>query len=377
MKGKKIGAVIIFLFFIVYFLLAARPVPIETVLSSAWISSLETGQSQAASAPAKDAVSGQILPFTLGHRFGYVDTSGQFTINKIKTGNIYLGENFWTEYGAQPSNIEIKNHYDELLINIENIKGYPILLDGRIFVIGSEQNELSEIDSSGNILWTYEYGAPVTCFDAAAGLVMTGSLDGVVEILDSYGKLVYRFGPGGSRYEVILGCAISKNGSRLGIISGIDRQRFLYLERHGSTGGEYRVVYHEFMETGFRRPVRILFTDEDRRVIFERSGGVYCYNINSRRGILIPLENGITAIDNSGGQGLIFLVTSNSMTRNELIGIKLPEDRRFVFFGNNNAQETIFLKASFISNNVFLERTGSRLIVGGGTALISFDLEEK
>jgi hypothetical protein len=376
-KNKKIRVVFIFLFFTAYFLLAARPVPLETVLSSAWVSSLDTEDSQAASLSAKTASSGQLLPFTLGSRFGYVDTSGQFTINKIKTGNIYLSGNFWTEYGAQPSNIEIKNQYDELLIDIEKTSGYPILLDNRIFILGSEQNELSEIDSNGNVLWTYEYGAPITCIDAAVGLVLTGSLDGVIEILDSYGKRIFHFAPGGSHYEVILGCAISKNGSRLGIISGIDSQRFLYLERFGNTGGEYRVVYHETLETGFRRPVRILFIDEDRRIIFEQAGGVNCYNIKSRHGIFIPLGSGITAVDNSGGQGLLFLITSDSRRRNELIGIKLPEDKIFALPGNNNTREMIFLKASFISDDVFLERTGSRLIVGGGTVLISFDMEKK
>jgi hypothetical protein len=349
-KGKKIRSVIIFLFFTVYFFIAARPVPLETVLSSVWVSSLDAEYSQV-------SASGHLLPFSLGNRFGYVDKFGQFTINKIKTGNIYLDANFWTEYGAQPSNIEIKNNYDELLINIENITGYPILLDNRIFVLGSEQNELSEIDSSGNILWTYEYGAPITCIDAAAGLVMTGSLDGVIEILDSYGKRIFHFEPGGSRYEIILGCALSKNGSRFGIISGIDNQRFLYLEHSGNTG-EYRVIYHEYFEAGFRRPVRILFIDDDRRIIFERAGGINCYNVKSRHGIFIPLEGGITAVDNSGDQGLFFLITSDSRWHNELIGIKLSEDRKFVFSRNNDTQKMIFMQASFVSNDIFLERAG-------------------
>jgi hypothetical protein len=195
--------------------------------------------------------------------------------------------------------------------------------------------------------------------------------------LDSYGKRIFYFEPGGSRYEIILGCAVSKNGLRLGIISGIDSQRFLFLERSANTESEYRVIYHEFLDAGFRRPVRIFFIDEDRRIIFERAGGINCYNVKSRRGIFIPLEGGIAAVDNSGDQGLFFLITSDSRRRNELIGIKLPEDRRFVFSGNNNTQEMIFLRAPFFSNDVFLGRAGSRLIAGGGTALISFDLEEK
>ena len=378
MKGKKIRAVVIFLLFIVYFILAARPVPQETILSAVWISSLlaENPQTSVISASA-DNVYGDFIPFTLGNRFGYVNSSGEYAINRVKNNNIYLGGNFWTEYETQPAKIEVKSLFDELLINIENTRGYPILLDNRVFILGNEQNELSEIDSDGNVIWTYEFGAPITCIDAAAGLVLTGSLDGVIEILDSFGKRIFYFKPGGSRYDVILGCAVSGNGSRLGIICGVDNQRFLYLERFGNTGGEYRVIYHEYLETGFRRPVRVLFTDEDRRIVFERAGGINCYNIKARHGVFIPLDGKISAIDNSGDQGLIFLITSDLIRRNELIGIKLPEYKRMMLAGKNDTQGAVFLRASFNSDDVFLGRNGSKLIIGGGSTLISFDLEDK
>jgi hypothetical protein len=230
-------------------------------------------------------------------------------------------------------------------------------------------------------MWTYEFGAPLTCIDAAAGIVLTGSIDGIVEILDSNGKRIFNFEPGGSRYAVILGCVLSRNGSRLGIISGIDQQRFLLLERYGSSGGEYKVVYHEFLDSGFRRPVRISFVDEDRRVVYEYSRGIGCYTIKSRQGIRIPLDGEITAIDDSGGNGFLFLITSHSSPsspRKELIGVKFPPERWPHFlFSARDTQDMIFMNASFKSDNVFLKRTGSSLITGGGTALISFNLEEK
>jgi len=374
-KRKKVRIVIIFLLFVAYFFIAARPVPRETILAPVWISSLE--EEISVSVGSAGHPSRQLAPFTLGNRFGYVDSSGQFAINRIKTGDIYLGENMWTEYAAEPSSIEIKNISQETVINIENAGGYPVLLDNRVFIFGSEQNELSEIGADGSLLWTYEFGAPLTCIDVAAGLVLTGSLDGVIEILDSGGNRIFYFEPGGSRYTVILGCAVSHDGSRVGIISGIDQQRFLLLERFGDNGGDYRTVYHEFLGTGFRQPVRVSFIDEDRRVIFERVGGIGCYNIRSRRGFYIPLDGKITAVDDSGSQGLFFLVTSHPMRRNELVGIKMPPDRRFGFDVFDAARDAIFMKASFKSDDVFLGRTGSMLIAGGGTALISFELEDK
>ena len=383
-QKKKIYVVIVFFLFIVYFFVAARPIPKETILAVRWISSLDTQTPfYVDSSPLSGSRTDQFLPFVLGSHFGYVDTAGQFAVNKIKTTDIYLGENMWAEYGAEPSGIEIKNLSGETAINIENTGGYPVLLDNRVFILGSEMNSLSEIDANGNVLWTYEFGSILTCIDAAAGIVVTGSLDGIVEILDSKGSRIHYFEPGGSRLSVILGCAVSKNGSQVGIISGIDKQRFLLLERFGAGGGEYRVVYHEFLETGFRRAVHISFIDEDRCVVFERTGGISCYNIRSRRGVFIPLNGEIAAIDNSGDQGLLFLIISHSrqnlqlMQRNELVGIKIPQYKRFMFINFINIQDMIFLRASFKSDDIFLGRAGSMLIAGGGSSLISFELEEK
>jgi hypothetical protein len=370
-KKRAIRFLFIFLLFVVYFLAAARPVPREVILAPVWISSVEAESPVLLKSSHK---SGQLLPFTLGSRFGYIDSSGQFAVNKIKNSDIYLDEKMWTETGTTPSGIEIKNISQETVINIENARGYPVLLDNRIFILGNNQNELSEIKSDGSILWTYEYGSPLTCIDSAAGLVLTGSLDGMIEILDSNGNRIYYFEPGGSRFDVILGCAISGNGSRVGIICGIERQRFVLLERFANTN-EYRVVYHEFFETDFRRPVRISFIDEDRRIVFEREGGLGCYSIRSRRAIFIPLDGEIAAIDNSGDQGLLFLIISRSMQRKELIGIKIPQDN--MFSGSAGLKNIIFIRAPFRSDDVFLGRTDSMFVAGGGKILISFNLEEK
>ena len=389
MSRKKIkmrAIVIISLLFLAYFLLAAKPVPKETILTSKWISSFENEDpvyltNSDGKPNTADSAGTHLLPFTLGYLFGYIDTTGHFAVNKIKTNEIGLSKNMWTEYSAEPSSIEIKNIAGETIINIENTKGYPVLLDNRVFILGSEQNSLSEIDTNGNVKWSYEFGSILTDMDAAAGLVAAASVDGVLEILDSQGKRIYFFQPGGSRIEAIYGCAISGNGSRIGIISGYDPQRFLLLERFGTEEGEYRVVYHEFLDRGYRRPVNIQFIDEDRRVVFERQGGIGCYNTRSRRCIFVPLDGELAAIDKSGDKGMLFLITRHQYqpTQKELIGIRLPRDRGFSSLQNQNL---VFLKAPYKSEVVYLGRTQtssgqSMLIAGGGTALISFILDEK
>jgi len=383
-KKNRVKVLIIIVIFIVYFLAAARPVPRETVLSYRWIKSLAVSpqtsfmqeeNNPAESEPIVPVLSGALLPFTLGSRFGYVDSIGQFAINRSIINNICLSSNMWTEYGEEPSNIVINNISDNTKINIENTKGYPILLDNRIFILGSEQNSLSQIGENGNVLWTYDFGAPLTCMDAASDLVVTGSLDGAVEVFNLNGERIYYFEPGGSRYSVILGCAVSKNGSYIGVVCGVEQQRFLLFERFGSAGGEYKIIYHEFLGKGFRRPVYVLFIDDDRRIVFERAGGLGCYTINSRRGIFIPLDGKISAVDDSGEQGIFFLITSHPGQEKKLTGIQFPQEGLFGVLGSAEI-DSVFLRASFKSDDIFLYRKGPTIVTGGGSALISFSLEE-
>jgi hypothetical protein len=377
-KKNTIKVFIIIFIFIFYFLVAARPVPRETVLSYRWIKSLASNSQYMQEENTESAadVSGELFPFTLGSKFGYIDSFGQFAINRSMINDIYLSPNMWTEYGAEPTSIVINNIANNTKINIENTRGYPVLLDDRIFILGSEQNSLSQVSENGNVLWTYEFGAPLTCMDAASGIVVTGSLDGAVEVFNSSGERVYYFEPGGSRYSVILGCAISKNGSHIGIVCGVEQQRFLLFERFGSAGGEYKIIYHEFIGNGFRRPVHVLFADDDRRIVFERDGGIGCYTIKDRRGIFISLDGNIVAVDGSGDKGVFFLITSHPGQEKKLAGIQFPREGVFGFLGNAES-DLVFLKASFKSDNVFLGRRDSTIIAGGGSSLVSFALEEK
>ncbi len=377
-EKKKIKITVVVLLFIFYFILAARPIPRETILANRWVSSLESSSVENSSFEGSSSENSlepqeQLFPFMLGNRFGYVDRAGNFSINKIKTGNIYLSDKLWAEYDNEPANIEIKNIARQTIVNIEDPRGYPILSDNRIFILGSEQNALSEIDTSGNTLWTYEFGAPLTCIDAAAGLVLTGSIDGVIEILNSRGERVFYFEPGGSRYSIILGCAISADGSYIGIISGIEQQRFLLLERFGSNN-DYKAVYHEFIGEGFRRAVFISFIDQNKRLVYECSKGLGCYDIKSRQGIHIPLNGEIAAMENSGNNGVLFLINSLPEQQKEFVGIKFPQDWRMA---RNAADDSIFIRAPFKSEDVFIKRNEQTIIAGGGTTLLAFELEKK
>jgi hypothetical protein len=367
-KKKYVSQLLIcVVIFVAYFFLAVRPVPVEAVLLPQWLSSVESGYPvyfDQVAPPAGERMAagenGELLPFRLGNRFGYFDAYGRFSINRKKNALLSLSKDYWAEYEAVPQEIDIRDPRNKQAVLIPGGRGYPLFLDGRFFIVGAEQNSLEALDTSGTSLWTYNFASPITDIDAASGLVLAGFLDGTVELLDQNGKRVFSFEPGGSRLSVIYACRISRDGTKIAIISGYDDQRFLLLERLGDS---YKVNYHEFISDGFRRAVYLSFVNRDQWVVFEREGGIGIYDIAARANVKIDLDGRVNGIDNNGEGDLLFVITSRSERRKELVGIRLPGE--------------IIIKAPFRSGEAFLLGKENRLYVGGGGTLASFVLDRR
>ena len=357
-KGKRKWWLLFSLLLFTIFLFAApQRIREETVLGSRWITALEAESSDEPSASLMPGV--ELVPFILGERFGYIGSNGRFAINQMRNVYVSMSETYWAQYDPLPFNIQIMNKQNESVFVIEQPLGYPVFLDNRIFIVGSEQNSISALGPDGTELWSYYFPSPLTCIDAAGGYFLGGSLDGVVTLLNRMGSPAFiPFEPGGSNMSVILGCAISQDASRLALISGINEQRFLLMER---AGDNYRVVYHEFLGSGFRRPVHINFVDNDSKVVFEREGGLGIYSIGSRRSININLEGEIVTMDDSGEDGFLFLITSQGSNEKSLVTIKYPG--------------LIVSKAPFRSYNTFFARRDTRLYLGGDTTIAMLELQ--
>jgi len=360
-KGKKRLWLIIGLpLFVFYIFLAPRRIPEETVLRPLWVTTVELNNPVILSDFSGEP-GGEVLPFTLGNRFGYVGDDGYFTINRIRNTYLSISERLWAEYGTFPSYIQIMDPFNEPVLLVDNPGGYPLFLDNRIFIVGREQNSITALDPTGERLWTFDFPAPITSVDAANGYLLAGTLDGVMVLLNSRGFPVFpAFEPLGSRLSVILGCAISRDASRIALVSGIDNQRFLLLERTGNT---HRVVHHEFLTEGFRRPVHVNFVDNDTTVVFEREDGLGIHAINARTTTNIRLDGEIVNMDASGDGRFLFVITSQGPNEKRLVTIRFPG--------------IVVSEAPFKSENAFLARHGNRLFIAGDIAMASFELERR
>jgi hypothetical protein len=219
-KEKKVYFIILAVFaFIAYTLLAAQPVPPETILTNNWLIALESGRNTEEFIPG-----GEPISFKLGNRFGYVDFAGHLIMNKEREHTVSVSPEFWAEFENSPGTLVIHDVKSGENINLEAPLSYPVFLDGRIFLISKDQTGMEEINRAGELLWRYDFEAPLTCIDAAGGYVLAGTLDGMINLLDRDGNPLFpSFAPGASKIPVILACRISSDGTKIAIISGIDK----------------------------------------------------------------------------------------------------------------------------------------------------------
>jgi hypothetical protein len=312
---------------------------------------------------AQNMETGGPLPFSLGNRFGYVDRAGRLELNGEREGMVSLSADYWARYDAAPGELVIRRPGTEDAITLDAPRGYPLFMDRRMFLLSRDQTSLEEIGTDGEVRWVYDFEAPLTCVDAAGGYVLAGTLDGMIDLLDSEGKPVFpSYAPGASRIPVILGCRISSDGTKLAVVSGIDKQRFLFLEWYGNN--DYRVTFHNFLQgEGFRREVQMAFIENDSRVVFEQEAGLGIYDVASRTAVTLPLPGRLEALDEEGGEGLLFYITGTGRNEKRLSALKLPATELAAF--------------PFKSENVFLTRRGRELFLGGGTTLASFTLDRR
>ena len=360
--------------FIIYVFITARPIQRESILRSRWISSLETGipvymgENEA-------NFTGELIPFLIGSRFGYIQDNGVFALNRVINDYIAYSERYWTEYQAIPSSMQIMNTQSVSQFTLSDsqgsegfssgsssgiTRGYPLFLDDNIYILGMEQNSISSLGTRGEHNWTFDFSAPLTCIDAASNHVLAGTLDGTVILLDPNGRQVFTpFEPGGSDYAIILGCAISQDANMIAVVSGINNQRFLLLERSGDI---YITIYHEFIGSGFRRPVHINFVDNDRKVAFEWEDGIGIFDINTRTNTKLSLNGEIVMMDNSGDDRFLFIITQGlTASQKRLVAIRYPA--------------FIIMDIPFKSENVFMFRRGSRLYIGGDNSIAAFEID--
>lgn len=184
-------------------------------------------------------------------------------------------------------------------------------------------------------------------------------MDGSLVALDGAGAAALDFAPGGSRIAGVYGVAVSPDGLLVAAITGADKQRLVVLEKRSAA---YRVTYHRYLASDYRRPVSMAFTGDGRRLAYESPSGVGIYDRSSRGESVVSVPAaarlGQTA---RGGDFMVFLSGSGEDKR--LLCTALP-DRRIV---------DLPLKAKL----AFADSRGDSLFLGLDDTIVRMDLKER
>jgi hypothetical protein len=347
---RRIAAVGVAVAGLVYFFACAFPLQKELLLVPVWSRSIS-------SAPAASA-SVSPMPFRLGDRFGYFTADGSILFAQAVDYGVALAPDAFATYDRLSEGFVVKSPAGADIARVSAL-GYPFFAAGRRFLIGPDQATVSELAKNGSTSWTYQFPSIVTAFDASPSLAVFGLMDGSIVGLGGGGSAVLNFAPGGSRIAGVYGVAASPDGLLVAAITGADRQRLVVLEKRSAA---YRVTYHRYLASDYRRPVSIAFSGDGRRLFYESPSGVGVYDRASRSETVVSLPD-VSRLGQTmmGGNLMVFL--SGRSDDRRLVCTALP-DRRVV-------------DLSFKAKLAFAQTEGDSLFLGLDDGIVRMDLKER
>jgi hypothetical protein len=349
---------------LVYFLVCAFPLQKELILAPVWTRTLagapETSisASQTAKGRASPSIASDAIAFRLGDTYGYFTPEGSLLFASKVSYGVALANDAFAPYERLSEGFAIQSPGGATIARVPSV-GYPFFAGGRRFVIGPDQATVAELAPSGEAAWTYRFSSIITAFDASPAIAVFGLMDGSVVGLDGSGAATLNFAPGGSRIAGVYGVAASPDGLLVAAITGLDKQRLVVLEKRSAA---YRVTYHRYLASDYRRPVSISFTADGRRIAYESPAGVGVYDraTRSETVISVPASPPLGLTTREGG--LMVLLSGSSGTK-RLVCVALP-DRRIV-------------DTTFLAKIAFVETRGDSLFLGVDDDIVRMDLRER
>lgn len=318
-RPNKLTYILIAVAFLAYFLVAAAPLPKELTLRPVWARNVSKDEG-----PSDPTPSGGLLAFHLGSRYGFAAPDGKVAYSRGAPFDVAVSDSACIPYARDSSVLDAVNPSGAAAFQVRG-EGWPFYRSGRLFLVSPEMTSVSEYGADGKLLWSYDYPFKVTDFDASSSLSVAGLLDGNLECVDSEGKSVFSFAPGGSRVEVILGVALNEREDAIAAVCGADKQRFVLLERRGGT---FKVRFHKFLDSDYREPVSIRFSPDGRYVLYRQPNGIAVFDRQTETEALLPVRAQSFDVASDPDRGLLLLFTRTSQSR-AVVGFTPPS--RIVF----------------------------------------------
>lgn len=352
MKEKKSIAFALFFgisFCIVYLMLAARPLSDEYQFIPKW--KLETSAQSLTGVPHDS----DMLYFKLGQTLGYFTTDGKLASIETFPFKASISQHYYASYSADSSSVVFFTP-DGNAAGTINESGFPFFDDSRIFVFLPGGSSFVQCTATGERAWTYEGTATITAFNSSAGGCVAGFSDGTVRAFSSDGMLTQEFSPGGSDYPVILGAAISSDGTMIATVSGQNQQRFVLTKKDSF---QSKAVFHEFTTQRDVHQRLVQFSKDDSLVWYNFAGGLGIVHTQSGKHAKLALSGQAILLQET--DDLVFVLTKDNATYTVFVIEKFC---------------TLLGSFSFDATTAFIRTDGDNLFVGKDATISHIEISK-
>jgi hypothetical protein len=285
-------------FFVLYFFLFPYPVKQEFVLVPERKIPLDPPGGDLSS------LSGGIEFFRGESRMGYYDDSGRAVVLE-GGGRSRISSRFFIEEEGGSLSLRSRSGQDSFPLDTSLT---PSLFEDRLLLADAFQGYISETDRQGRILWDYHLPSLITCLDSRDGLTAVGLLNGEIRLFDGEGEPLFTWSPGGSRINAVYGIALAPGGESIALVSGLDPQRFILLEKKENG---YRPVFHENLRDSSRESLFISI-DESRNILLRGEGEGLFYAPNASSLHAFPLPGAFVDGETLPGEGTVYFVSGEN-----------------------------------------------------------------
>ncbi len=338
---------------LVYIFFAALPLSKELHFTTQWTVDC-TKDSPEETTPSEE----DLIPFKLGQTAGYFTKEG--TVKSVFTFPYKAAVSAYDRavYGTNDDSIEIISNLGKSKGFIKQ-SGFPFFQENRKYLMLPGGQSFSALSDTGEVLWTFENYVPVTAFSSSDGGTIAGYADGSVYIFDNNGTVSQNYMPSGSDYQVILGAALSKDGSLSACVCGQEKQRFILAKKEK---GHSPVIYNEYLEKQTNRQVLIKFSMDESRCYFAHKDALGIVNIRQRKSKHIPVKGTILSIQETAGTKNVFILSHDK----ERYYVSVLENQD-IYSGN----------FSFTADSAFITVKDDSLFVGKNSTISRIDISKK
>lgn len=367
---------IVFIFFYVFI----TPVPMgkDVYFMPQWITPITrypsgtagfAGASSDASENAAEGYeSGKLMSFVSGDYFGYFSKDGTIVKSERIRERVSISDYAQAVYPEKAFSTKIYSPHGSLLTEIK-APGYVFIDEDRFFLFepgGSSVSKYTAAEKTDGAVqpakrqWRQVHTAPITAFHSSKSGTVIGYSDGKLSYIDSMGANTFSFYPGGSKYHVIAGAAVSDDGSKIACVCGLEKQRVLLIS---VTGNHYKIVHHSFLKEDLRRQVFMTFEKNSRFVVFESADGIGVIDCKKSETFFLTDNAEKTAVVNAGTEHEKNILTTLLKTANGYT-LTLAEFPNFILG-----------KTEFSSKDAFLVQKNGTVYLGLNDKIAAFAVQ--